>query len=269
MSSEQAYLIPADIARRYPEIEPRRGNFPSVRVLEAAGLVKTYHKRRVVDHLDLEVKEGEVVGLLGPNGAGKTTTFYMIVGLLRPNEGRIILDGEDLTALPMHIRARKGIGYLSQEPSVFRKLTVEENILAILETIRISRQERKRRLRELLEELKITPLAKSKAYNLSGGERRRVEITRSLVTSPSFFLLDEPFTGIDPIARAEIQQIVLHLRQKGMGVLITDHNVRETLQITDRAYIIYEGKILLSGTAQEITENPLARQHYLGDKFTL
>jgi lipopolysaccharide export system ATP-binding protein len=240
-----------------------------VRVLKTRSLVKAYRKRRVVDHLDMEVREGEVVGLLGPNGAGKTTTFHMIVGLVRPTSGKILLDDEEISRLPMHLRARRGLGYLAQEPSIFRKLTVEENILAILETTRLRKQERQRRLDELLRELNIAHLAKSRAYRLSGGERRRVEIARSLVTSPSFFLLDEPFTGIDPIARADIQQIVLQLKTRGMGVLITDHNVRETLQITDRAYIIYDGRILLAGTAVEIAENPLARQHYLGESFTL
>ncbi len=231
--------------------------------------MKVYRKRRVVDRVNIEMEREEIVGLLGPNGAGKTTTFYMIVGLIRPDDGKVFLDEEEITSLPMHKRARGGIGYLSQEPSIFRKLTVEENILAILETLKIPLWERKRRLDSLLEELDLTPLAKSKAYNLSGGERRRVEITRALVTDPKFILLDEPFLGVDPIAVEDIQGIVSRLKRKGIGVLITDHNVRETLQITDRAYIMSEGRILKSGTAQDLAQDAEAKRVYLGERFKL
>lgn len=238
-------------------------------LLETKGLVKSYDGRQVVKGIDVLVKRGEVVGLLGPNGAGKTTTFYMIVGIVSPNAGRIIFDNQDITRLPIHNRARFGIGYLSQEPSIFRKLTVEENITAILETIPLSRAERKRRLESLLEELKISYLAKHKAYTLSGGERRRLEITRALVTHPSFILLDEPFSGIDPIVVNEAQEIIKELRDKGLGILLTDHNVRETLSITDRAYLIAEGRILISGTAEDLINNPRAREIYLGDKFRM
>lgn len=240
-----------------------------MRILKAQGLVKTYKRRRVVDDVNLEVREGEIVGLLGPNGAGKTTTFYMIVGLVKPNRGRILIDDFDLSKLPMYKRARRGIGYLAQEPSIFRKLTVEENILAILETLNLTEEEKGRRLKELLAELNLSPLAKNMAYTLSGGERRRVEITRALVTTPSFILLDEPFTGIDPIAITDIQEIIFQLKKKGIGVLITDHSVRETLAITDRAYIMYEGEILISGTSQELANSKEAREIYLGEKFTL
>ncbi len=222
-----------------------------------------------MNQVSIEVQRGEVVGLLGPNGAGKTTTFYLIVGLLRVDGGQISVDGKDITQMPMHERARSGIGYLAQEPSIFRKLTVRENILAILETLPLSRKERGERLVSLLEELNIAHLADRKGYNLSGGERRRVEITRALVTDPKFLLLDEPFVGIDPIAVGEIQDIVHRLRQRGLGILITDHNVRETLSTTDRAYIMFEGKILLEGTSQELADDPIARQIYLGERFRL
>lgn len=238
-------------------------------LLETKGLVKSYDGRQVVKGIDLLVKRGEVVGLLGPNGAGKTTTFYMIVGIIPPNQGKIVFDNQNITRLPIHQRARFGIGYLSQEPSVFRKLTVEENIMAVLETLPLSRSERKKRLGDLLEELRISHLAKSKAYVLSGGERRRLEITRALVTKPSFILLDEPFSGIDPIVVAEAQEIIKELKAKGLGVLLTDHNVRETLSITDRAYLIAEGKILISGTAQDLINDPKAREIYLGEKFRM
>lgn len=238
-------------------------------LLETRGLTKSYNGRKVVDNVDINVKKGEVVGLLGPNGAGKTTTFYMIVGLLRPDKGSIIFDNQDITRLPMHKRARRGVGYLSQEPSIFRNLTVEENILAILETLGFSRPQRKRRLRQLLDELNIGYLAKSKAYILSGGERRRLEITRALVTSPTFILLDEPFSGVDPIAVFEVQQIIADLKAKGLGILLTDHSVRETLSITDRSYIMAEGKILISGTAEKLISDPQARKIYLGEKFTM
>jgi lipopolysaccharide export system ATP-binding protein len=223
----------------------------------------------VVDGVSLEVHPGEVVGLLGPNGAGKTTTFYMIVGFLKANEGRITLGAHDITRLPMYRRARLGIGYLPQEASVFRKLTVKDNILAILETLDLTSKERAKRLEELLAELDITKLADRIGYNLSGGERRRVEITRALVTEPKFLLLDEPFVGIDPIAVGEIQEIISRLRRRGLGILITDHSVRETLHSTDRAYILYEGKILLSGTSEQLANDPMARRIYLGEQFKL
>ena len=233
------------------------------------GMRKRFRNRLVVDRVSLDIQRGEVVGLLGPNGAGKTTSFYMIVGLLRPEGGRIFLEGQEITDLPMYLRCRKGMGYLPQESSVFRKLTVEENLLAILETMDLSAQERAARLRVLLAELDLTPLARHKAYTLSGGERRRLEITRALVTNPRYLLLDEPFTGIDPIAIGDIQEIVARLKERGIGVLITDHNVRETLAITDRAYILYHGRILASGTATELANNPKAREIYLGEKFSL
>ncbi len=237
--------------------------------LEAKKLEKSYRGRNVVRGISLQVRHGEVVGLLGPNGAGKTTTFYMVVGLVRPDRGRVLLDGTDITKMPMYQRARKGIGYLPQEPSVFRKLTVEENLTAVLETMAISSVERKERREQLLEELGIAHLAGSMAYTLSGGERRRVEIARSLTLSPKFILLDEPFAGIDPLAVQDIQTIISMLKNKGIGVLITDHNVRETLAITDRAYIINEGKIIEAGTADEITSSPRVRQFYLGETFRL
>ncbi|HTK68563.1 MAG TPA: LPS export ABC transporter ATP-binding protein [Candidatus Eisenbacteria bacterium] len=237
--------------------------------LVARDLERYYGTWKVVDKVTVQVERGQVVGLLGPNGAGKTTTFYLIVGLLRADGGKISLDDRDITQLPMHQRARIGIGYLAQEPSIFRRLTVRENILAILETLKLSSKERAQRLEQLLEELNIGHLADRKGYNLSGGERRRVEITRALVTQPGFLLLDEPFVGIDPIAVSEIQDIVSRLRQKGLGILITDHNVRETLSTTDHAYIMFEGKILLQGTGQELAQDPVARQIYLGERFRL
>ncbi len=235
--------------------------------LEARALTKLYGGRKVVSGVDLEIRPGEVVGLLGPNGAGKTTTFYMIVGLIRPDDGRIFLDAEEITRDPMYVRARKGINYLPQEPSVFRKLTVKENILAILETLDIDREERKNRLQQLLGELDLTGLASSKAYSLSGGERRRVEITRALVTSPRFILLDEPFAGIDPLAVADIQKIIQKLKAKGIGVVISDHNVRETLSVCDRAYILNEGTVLIEGLPDMIAQSQIARKFYLGDDF--
>ncbi|MBL7155755.1 MAG: LPS export ABC transporter ATP-binding protein [Candidatus Omnitrophica bacterium] len=238
-------------------------------LLETKGLIKEYAGRRVVDGVDINVKRGEVVGLLGPNGAGKTTTFYMVTGIISPDKGKITFDRKDITNISMHHRARRGIGYLSQEPSIFRKLTVEENILAILETLDFSRKERKRRLGELLEELKISHLRKSKAYTLSGGERRRLEITRALVTNPMFILLDEPFSGIDPIAVYDCQEVIKELKEKNLGILLTDHNVRETLTITDRSYLMCGGKILISGTKDELITNPKAREIYLGEKFTM
>jgi lipopolysaccharide export system ATP-binding protein len=238
-------------------------------LLEIKGLHKSYDGRAVVRGVDIAVKRGEIVGLLGPNGAGKTTTFYMIVGIISPNQGSIIFDNQDITGLPIHQRARYGIGYLSQEPSIFRKLTVEENIMAILETLPLGKTQRKQRLKLLLEELNIAHLAKHKAYTLSGGERRRLEITRALVTNPSFILLDEPFSGIDPIVVNEAQEIIKELKERGLGILLTDHNVREALSITDRAYLIAEGRILISGTADQLINDPQARQIYLGEKFTM
>lgn len=240
-----------------------------MRLLETKGLAKTYDGRQVVKGVDITVKRGEIVGLLGPNGAGKTTTFYMIVGIVPPNRGTIVFDNHDITNLPIHERAHFGIGYLSQEASIFRKLTVEENINAILETLPLSGPERKRRLAFLLEELNIAHLAKNIAYTLSGGERRRLEITRALVTNPSFILLDEPFSGIDPIVVNEAQEIIKELKAKGLGILLTDHNVRETLSITDRAYLISEGAILISGSAHELINHPQARAVYLGEKFRM
>lgn len=230
---------------------------------------KSYKKRQIVNQVSIKIHKAEVVGLLGPNGAGKTTTFYMVVGLITPDKGKIFFDNKDITHMPMYKRARCGIGYLAQDPSIFRKLTVEENIMAVLETLSISKKERKSRLEQLLEELRMTQLAKSKAYTLSGGERRRLEITRCLVTNPSFILLDEPFSGVDPIAVFEVQQIIADLKKKGLGILLTDHNVRETLSITDRSYIMTEGKILLSGTAQELINNPEAKKIYLGEGFAM
>jgi lipopolysaccharide export system ATP-binding protein len=238
-------------------------------LLEIKNLCKSYDGREVVKGVDMLVKRGEIVGLLGPNGAGKTTTFYMVVGIIPPNKGKIVFDNQDITSLPIHKRAHYGIGYLSQEPSIFRKMTVRQNIMAILETLSISRTERKRRLQSLLEELKISHLSNHKAYTLSGGERRRLEITRALVTNPSFILLDEPFSGIDPIIVGEAQEIIKDLRNKGLGILLTDHNVRETLSITDRAYLIADGRILISGSAQELIDNPRAREIYLGEKFSM
>ena len=240
-----------------------------MQLLETNGLTKSYDGRQVVKGVDITVKRGEIVGLLGPNGAGKTTTFYMIVGIVAPNKGRIVFDNHEITNMAIHERARFGIGYLSQEASIFRKLTVQDNINAILETLSLSRVERKRRLASLLEELNIAHLAKNKAYTLSGGERRRLEITRALVTNPSFILLDEPFSGIDPIVVNEAQEIIKELKTKGLGILLTDHNVRETLAITDRAYLISEGVILVSGTADELINHPQARQVYLGEKFRM
>jgi lipopolysaccharide export system ATP-binding protein len=236
--------------------------------LWAEGLTKVYKRRRVVNEVDIAVRQGEIVGLLGPNGAGKTTTFYMMVGLIPPNAGSVHLDGEDLTRTPMYRRARKGVGYLAQEPSIFRKLTVEENVLAILETLRLPKQEEKRRLEELLGELGLTGLRGNKAYSLSGGERRRLEITRALVQRPKFMLLDEPFAGIDPIAVNDIQQIVRGLKGRGIGVIITDHNVEQTLEIVDRAYIMYEGRIRVSGTVSELVWSPEVSEIYLGPTLT-
>ncbi len=253
-----------------PGSDPGSASTPDgKRLLETQDLVRFYGKFQVVGGVSVSVSQGEVVGLLGPNGAGKTTTFYMITGLLRPSSGRILLDGHDITSLPMHRRARMGIGYLSQEASIFRRMTVRENIMAVLETLPLSRDEREERCRDLLGELDITHIADRRGYNLSGGERRRVEITRALVTRPSFMLLDEPFVGIDPIAVAEIQENIVRLKERGLGILITDHSVRETLMATDRVYLMYEGKIRIEGKARELAENPEAREIYLGKDFRL
>jgi lipopolysaccharide export system ATP-binding protein len=237
--------------------------------LRTHNLTKSYGGRTVVRGVNLEVASGEVVGLLGPNGAGKTTTFYMTVGLTAPDSGRVELNGADVTDDPMYVRARKGIGYLPQEPSIFRGLTVEQNLLAILETMGLDAATRRTRLRELLAELNLTPLANARAYTLSGGERRRAEITRALVIAPQFMLLDEPFAGIDPIAVTDIQKIIFHLRERGIGVLITDHNVRETLRITDRAYIVHDGVIFRAGTPDSLASDEEVRRIYLGTEFRL
>jgi len=238
-------------------------------VLRAEHLTKRYDKRAVVDDVTLEVEQGNIVGLLGPNGAGKTTTFHMIVGLTRPNEGRILLGDEDISRLPMYKRARRGVGYLAQETSVFRELTVEENLHAVLEFQPIDAEERRARVESLIDEFGLDRVRDSKGYSLSGGERRRTEIARALATRPRFFLLDEPFAGVDPIAVEDIQQIVADLRERNIGVLITDHNVHETLAITDRAYLLYEGRILRQGTAEELAADPEVRRRYLGEKFSL
>lgn len=238
-------------------------------LLRTENLNKVYKGRKVVNNVNINVSSGEIVGLLGPNGAGKTTSFYMIVGLVTPESGRVIFKGENITREPMWIRARKGVGYLSQEPSIFRKLTVEENIMAILETLGLTHRERRARLNKLLSELGLEHLRENRAYTLSGGERRRLEITRALVTQPSFILLDEPFSGVDPIAVFEVQKIISRLKEMGLGVLLTDHSVRETLAITDRAYIMHESRVLISGTSRELISNPEARKLYLGEKFTM
>lgn len=232
-------------------------------------LVKAYRGRRVVEGVDIHVRSGEIVGLLGPNGAGKTTTFYMMVGLIWPTSGRVFFEGQEVTRMPMYRRARMGMGYLAQEPSVFRHLTVAENVMAILETLPISAQERRMRLQHLLGELKIGHLAGQKAYTLSGGERRRLEITRAMVTNPSLILLDEPFSGVDPLAVYDVQQIVIELKKRGLGILITDHNVRETLAVVDRAYLICEGKVLREGTSDFLINDPVSRELYLGPRFSM
>lgn len=243
--------------------------------LWAEDLVKTYQRRQVVNKVSVRVDQGSIVGLLGPNGAGKTTTFYMIVGMIKPDSGRILIEDtqtgtkREITRWPMYKRARTGIGYLAQDPSIFRRMTVEQNLMAILETMPLSRQERRERMEALLEDFGITHLAKQKAFTLSGGERRRTEISRALVTNPKFILLDEPFAGIDPIAVEDIQAIIRRLKKRHLGILITDHTVRETLQITDRAYIMADGQILISGTAQDLANDPDARRIYLGERFKL
>jgi len=251
--------------QRSKAITPHRA---SASLLEGEHLAKSFKGRRVVDDVSVRVQQGEIVGLLGPNGAGKTTTFYLITGLIGPDEGRVHLDGLDLTRAPMYQRARAGIGYLAQEPSIFRKMTVEENILAILETRPLGREERLRRLERMLDELSIKHLRRSKAYSLSGGERRRLEITRALVSEPKFMLLDEPFAGVDPIAVHDIQTIVAGLRHRGIGVLITDHNVEQTLDIVDRAYIMFEGKVQASGTVRDLVYDDRVAQLYLGPTLT-
>ena len=233
-------------------------------------LVKSYYGNRVVNEISIEVNQGEVVGVLGPNGAGKTTTFYMVVGLVRPDQGRVFLGDKEITKLPMHSRSHQGIGYLPQEPSIFRKLTVEDNIMILWELMpQIRKEERPKKLKELLDELGVYHLRRQKAYTLSGGEQRRVEIARALAINPSFLLLDEPFTGIDPKTVADIQEIIKYLKKKGIGVLITDHNVRETLTITDRAYIVHKGEILVSGRSDDVAKSEVAKKFYLGDQFTL
>jgi len=231
--------------------------------------VKTYRGRNVVDGVSLHVSKGEIVGLLGPNGAGKTTTFYMMVGLVPPNRGRVLLDSEDITHMPMYQRARRGIGYLAQEPSVFRRLTVEQNLMLVLEMMPLSRQEQLERANALMEKFGIAHLRDSPAYQLSGGERRRLEIARALATEPQFMLLDEPFTGIDPRAVDDIQNMMAQMKAEGIGILVTDHSVRETLQTTDRAYILHEGRVIASGTPEEVLEDPLARRFYFGDRFNV
>ena len=238
-------------------------------LIRAEGLVKTYNKKPVVNGVNLHVNPGEIVGLLGPNGAGKTTTFYMVMGLIQPTEGKVFFKNDEITRLPMYKRARQGMGYLSQEPSIFRNMTVAENVMAILETLALSKKERKERLENLLEELKISYVADQKAYTLSGGERRRLEITRALVTEPSLILLDEPFSGVDPLAVADVQQIIMELKERGLGILITDHNVRETLAVVDRAYLLCEGKVLREGTSQFLINDEVSRELYLGTRFSM
>jgi lipopolysaccharide export system ATP-binding protein len=237
--------------------------------IQADSIVKIYGGRRVVDGISFNINKGEVVGLLGPNGAGKTTSFYIIVGMIRANRGKVFINGKEVSRKPMHARAKMGVGYLPQETSVFRKLSVQDNIMAILQTRRMNREQRKHRLEQLLEEFNLKDLRKNKAYSLSGGERRRLEIARALTTEPNFLLLDEPFAGIDPITVEEIQSMIADLKERGMGILITDHNVRETLAITDRAYIIFEGKILVEGSAEHLANDPEARRIYLGKSFSL
>ena len=237
--------------------------------LQAVDLSKSYKGRKVVDDLDLEVRQGEVVGLLGPNGAGKTTTFHILVGLAKPDSGRVLLNGDDITDLPMYLRARSGISYLPQEPSVFRQLTVEENLLAVLETLPISAERQRDRLEELLAQMKLEKVRLNRAYTLSGGERRRLEIARSLVLEPAFMLLDEPFSGIDPLTVVDIQKFIGELSRQGIGILVTDHNVRETLTVTDRAYIVHNGKIFRAGTPTDLSDDAEVRRVYLGDRFRL
>ena len=238
-------------------------------LIRTEGLEKVFGKRKVVNGVNINVRAGEIVGLLGPNGAGKTTSFYMTVGLIKPSAGKVFFKGEDVTETPMYMRARMGMGYLAQEPSIFRRLTVEENVMAILETLPLKRTERLKRLKALLEELKISQLAKQRAYTLSGGERRRLEITRALVTNPALILLDEPFSGVDPLAVSDVQQIIIELKRRGLGILITDHNVRETLAVVDRAYLICEGKVLREGSSDFLVNDEVSRELYLGPRFRM
>jgi lipopolysaccharide export system ATP-binding protein len=264
MSTPENITSPQNSAPNTPVVVGLDGQ-----LLATDKLVKEYRQRRVVNGVSISVAAGEIVGLLGPNGAGKTTTFNIVVGVVKPEEGVVQFQDRNITRLPMHKRARLGIGYLTQEPSIFRKLTVEENVLAILETCKMSREERAVRLKYLLEELDMTPLSKSKAYTLSGGEKRRLEITRALVTSPKLMLLDEPFSGIDPIAVYEVQKIVRQLKERGLGILITDHNVRETLKLVDRAYLIHKGEVVYEGVAEQLVNDPKAREIYLGPEFNM
>ncbi|MEK6755812.1 MAG: LPS export ABC transporter ATP-binding protein [Bacteroidota bacterium] len=252
-----------------PQATPNAASTNGQAILRSEGLVKRYKKRAVVNEVTIQVRQGEIVGLLGPNGAGKTTTFYMIVGMIRPNAGRVFIDSTEITTLPMYQRARMGIGYLSQEASVFRRLTVRDNLLAVLEMSNLSRKEQEEKCDRLLEDFGLTHLARNKAYVLSGGERRRTEIARALALDPQFMLLDEPFAGIDPIAVEDIMRIVSQLKEKNIGVLVTDHNVHETLSITDHSYLLFEGRILKSGTADFLANDPEARKLYLGEKFKL
>lgn len=269
-ADREAWKSALQATGEHPTGRPRRNTGPieGGSIVGSSGLVKTYKKRNVVNNVSLELRQGEIVGLLGPNGAGKTTTFYMVAGLIPPDSGKILLDGEDITRMPMYQRARRGIGYLSQEPSIFRKLSVEENILAILETLPISKQEREARLETLLDELKIKHLRLSKAFALSGGERRRLEITRALVTQPKFIMLDEPFAGVDPIAVNDIQGIVASLRDRGIGVLISDHNVEQTLDIVDRAYIMFEGQVKVAGPVRDLIFDDTVSTVYFGPTLT-
>jgi lipopolysaccharide export system ATP-binding protein len=260
-------MADSEIQQTEAEVPPISGMVEPL--LSTQQLVKEYRHRRVVNGVSITVAPGEIVGLLGPNGAGKTTTFNIVVGLIKPDSGAVLFQQRDMTRLPMHRRARLGIGYLTQEPSVFRKLSVEQNILAILETCRLTKSERAVRLKYLLEELDLTALARSMAYTLSGGEKRRLEITRALVTSPKLLLLDEPFSGIDPIAVYEVQKIVRRLKERGLGILITDHNVRETLKLVDRAYLIHKGEVVYEGAAEQLVNDPRAREIYLGPEFNL
>jgi len=248
---------------------PNRLSPMELNKINAQNLVKIYGKRTVVNDLSLEINQGEVVGILGPNGAGKTTTFYMIIGLAKPNKGKVLFNEVDITHKAMYKRARMGMGYLAQAPSIFAKLSVEDNVMAILETLKLSRKERKHKLEEALQELNLAKLAKQKAYTLSGGERRKLEITRALVTNPAFIFMDEPFAGVDPIAVSDIQDIIGKLREKNIGVMITDHNVIETLKIVNRAYIIFEGKIIVSGSSRELINDENAKRVYLGERFTM
>jgi len=257
---------PADVERG-DELIKHIDIRPGMKVLEAYNLVKIYRRRRVVDEVDLRVTEGKIVGLLGPNGAGKTTSFYMMVGLIRPNKGRIFMNGREITRLPIYQRSRLGLGYLAQEPSIFRKLTVEENVLLILEALGVPYRRRMERMEEILDELDLTRLSRSPGNTLSGGERRRCEIARALAGSPDFMLLDEPFTGVDPIAIQDIQRIITMLKKKGIGILITDHSVRDILAVSDWVYIMHQGKILQSGTAREIADSDIAKKYYLGERF--